>query len=166
MADSPQSSSSDLSPMDSFPPDFYHLVPPEISPPDYPSSDPSVLEFIESSRNYLASLPFKPSESKFCPLPCSRYKTSIDIIREENPEEYKIIIDICKLALEQYKSEELYDFESVPVGEEVDVTAVGCMQYTLKFRAMKVDGHVEMFEVTGQFTGGGNLIITECTLLK
>ncbi|XP_031098591.1 coagulation factor V-like isoform X2 [Ipomoea triloba] len=141
MADSSQSSSSDLSPMDSFPPDFYHLVPPEISPPDYPSSDPSVLisppdypssdpsvlEFIEFSKNYLASLPFEPSKSK---------------------------------------SEELYDFESVPDGEEVDVTAVGCMQYTLKFRAMKVDGHVEMFEVTGQFMGGGNLIIKECTLLK
>nr|GMD28930.1 hypothetical protein Iba_chr08eCG11930 [Ipomoea batatas] len=126
MADSSHSSSSDLSPLNSFPSEFYRLVPPEISPTHYPPPGPSVLEFIEFSENYLQSLPLEwPSEPKLCPLPCSQYKTSIDIIREEKPEEYKIIIDICKLALEQYESEELYDFESVPEGEEVHVTAVG-----------------------------------------
>nr|GMD08143.1 hypothetical protein Iba_scaffold1001129CG0010 [Ipomoea batatas] len=104
MADSSHSSSPYLSPMDYFPSDFYRLVPPEISPTDYPPPDCSVLEFIEFTENYLASLPKDlkwPSKPKLCPLPCCQYKTSIDIIREEKPEEYKIIVDICKLALEQ-----------------------------------------------------------------
>nr|GMD75391.1 uncharacterized protein LOC109172182 [Ipomoea batatas] len=154
---------------DSLPSDFYRLVPPEISPTDYPPPDSSGLEFIEFSKNYLASLPKDlewPSERKLCPTPCSYYKTSIDIIRAKEPEQYKTIVDICKLALTHYQPEKSYEFERVLEDEEVLVTVVGYIQYTLKFRAknMKMDGNpVEVFEVTGDKLIGGDLIIHKCT---
>nr|GMD80399.1 hypothetical protein Iba_chr13eCG1490 [Ipomoea batatas] len=111
---------------DSLPSDFYRLVPPEISPTDYPPPDSSGLEFIEFSKNYLASLP------KDLEWPSER------------------------------KPEKSYEFERVLEDEEVLVTVVGYIQYTLKFRAknMKMDGNpVEVFEVTGDKLIGGDLII-------
>nr|GMD30698.1 hypothetical protein Iba_chr09aCG9470 [Ipomoea batatas] len=55
---------------------------------------------------------------------------SIDIIRTKAPEEYKIIVDICKLALNHYQEshpDKSYEFDSVPEGEEVLVRMIGFM---------------------------------------
>nr|GMD77675.1 uncharacterized protein LOC109172182 [Ipomoea batatas] len=99
-------------------------------------------------------------------------KHSIDTIRTKKPEEYKMIVDICKLALNHYQeshTDKLYEFDSVPEGEEILVRMLGFMTYMFKFRAknMKVTGNpLEVFQVTADQLRGGALVIQECTLLE
>nr|GMD79290.1 hypothetical protein TorRG33x02_273870 [Ipomoea batatas] len=66
--------------------------------------------------------------------------------------------------LSSSKTDKLYEFDSVPEGEEILVRMIGFMTYMFKFRAknMKVTGNpLEVFQVTADQLRGGALVIQE-----
>nr|GLL35363.1 hypothetical protein Itr_chr09CG10200 [Ipomoea trifida] len=103
---------------------------PDSSPPDS-SMDDIIVKLAEDRAASLPedrwlSVSKPPSIWNLC-------KKSIDIIRTNEPEKYKIIVDICKLALNHYQEshpDKSYEFDSVPEGEEVLVWMIGFMKYT------------------------------------
>ncbi|XP_031097434.1 uncharacterized protein LOC116001673 [Ipomoea triloba] len=143
------------------------------SPPNYSLPDSSMNDLIvKLAEERAASLPENMWLSSKPPSIWNLGKKSIDTIRTKKPEEYKIIVDICKLALNHYQeshTDKLYEFDSVPEGEEILTRMIGFMTYIFKFRAknMKVTGNpLEVFQVTADQLRGGALIIQECTLLE
>nr|GLL24909.1 hypothetical protein Itr_chr04CG13930 [Ipomoea trifida] len=111
------------------------------SPPNYSLPDSSMNDIIVKLAEDRAATSLPEDRWLSASKPPSIWnlgKKSIDTIRTKKPEEYKIIVDICKLALNHYQeshTDKLYEFDSVPEGEEMLVRMIGFMTYIFKFRA-------------------------------